>query len=64
MNKCLKSINKVKRMLIACKKRYLLKFIIKITTNYHSTQSEERQHKSGWMSTDHNTACFIFFIDI
>jgi hypothetical protein len=35
MNKSLKSINEVKRMLNAGTKRYLLKTIIEITTYYH-----------------------------
>jgi hypothetical protein len=60
MNKSPKSINQVKRMLNASTERYLLKLIIKITTFYHLMKSEDRVHKSGWISADHITTFLIF----
>jgi hypothetical protein len=30
------------------------------TISSKRTQLENRLHQSGWMSTDHNTICFVF----
>ncbi len=39
------------------------KELVETDHTYHNILSfdpaDDRQHKSGWMSADHNTACFV-----